>query len=174
MITNAGQLKNASTGMCVDADSNHYPSNGDNIQLWACNTHPEQVWTSGSGGSGSTLTLGYWAGTHGPTAANTYYGYPYPAAPQCTAGAYKCVDDKWLFYQGQCTSWVAYRLNELNGIPFNDSYRGKKWGNATNWADAARNLKLAVNGTPAVGSIAWYAGHPGDEDGHVADRKSVV
>ena len=40
--------------------------------------------------------------------------------------------DQWDFYQGQCTSWVAYRLNQLNGIAF----------------------------TPALGSIAWYlSGH---------------
>jgi hypothetical protein len=36
--------------MCLDADSNHYPSNGDNVQLWACNTHPEQEWRITSAG----------------------------------------------------------------------------------------------------------------------------
>ncbi len=36
--------------MCLDADSNHYPSNGDNVQLWSCNTHPEQEWTLTSSG----------------------------------------------------------------------------------------------------------------------------
>jgi len=29
---------------CLDANSNHYTSNGDPIQLWACNSHPEQEW----------------------------------------------------------------------------------------------------------------------------------
>lgn len=35
-------------GMCLDANSQHYPSSGDNIQLWTCNTHPEQEWTLNS------------------------------------------------------------------------------------------------------------------------------
>ena len=30
---------------CLDANSNDYPKNGDSIQLWSCNTHPEQEWT---------------------------------------------------------------------------------------------------------------------------------
>jgi Ricin-type beta-trefoil lectin domain len=33
-------------GLCLDANSNNYPSNGDAIQLWACNTNPEQIWWS--------------------------------------------------------------------------------------------------------------------------------
>lgn len=37
-------------GMCLDANSQHYPSSGDNIQLWACNNHPEQEWTLTSAG----------------------------------------------------------------------------------------------------------------------------
>jgi cell wall-associated NlpC family hydrolase len=46
-----GNLSSASTpGMCVDADSNHYPGNGDNVQLWSCNAHPEQLWTLTSSG----------------------------------------------------------------------------------------------------------------------------
>lgn len=170
----ANLVNSADRSMCIDADSNHYPSNGDNIQLWACNTHPEQEWTTGSVGSGSALTLGSWAGTAGPVAANKYYGYPYPAAPQCTFGAYKCVPDNWSFDQGQCTSWVAYRLNEMNHLAFNDSFRGVKWGNAGAWGGVARSLHFAVNGTPAVGSVAWYAPASGLlKYGHVAYVEKV-
>jgi Ricin-type beta-trefoil lectin domain/CHAP domain len=35
---------------CLDANSNGYPNSGDKIQLWACNTHPEQEWTLTSSG----------------------------------------------------------------------------------------------------------------------------
>src|SRR5258708_23344774 len=56
-------------------------------------------------------------------------GYPYPNAPDCNeqTGA-NCVGDKWGFVQGQCHSWVAYRLNELNaaelnGATFDDNSR---------------------------------------------------
>jgi len=30
--------------MCLDANSNNYPKNGDTIQLWGCDTNPEQIW----------------------------------------------------------------------------------------------------------------------------------
>ncbi len=128
------------------------------------------VWASNTGTSGSGLVTGQWAGTSGPLAASKYYGYPYPYAPQCTYGAHICRADKWYFFQGQCTSWVAYRLNELNGISFNNYYRqpsGQRWGGAVNWGSAARNAGIPVNGTPALGSVAWYS------YGHVAYVEKV-
>ena len=111
---------------------------------------------------GTPLTFGTWPGTGGPAAANLYYGYPYRDPPACTDGG-ACLIDKWDFYQGQCTSWVAYRLNQLNGFAFSDYYGGQgAWGNASNWGPHARALGIAVNGTPTVGSVAWYS------SGHVA------
>lgn len=39
------QLQNvANPGYCIDADSNSYPSDGDTLQLWGCDTNPEQLW----------------------------------------------------------------------------------------------------------------------------------
>jgi len=34
-----------SDGQCLDANSNYWGQNGDNIQLWACNGNGEQLWT---------------------------------------------------------------------------------------------------------------------------------
>jgi Ricin-type beta-trefoil lectin domain len=31
-------------GQCMDADSNHWGTNGDNVQLWSCNSNGEQNW----------------------------------------------------------------------------------------------------------------------------------
>jgi surface antigen/N-acetylneuraminic acid mutarotase len=122
-----------------------------------------------------SLTLGTWPGTTGPAAAATYYGYPYPDAPVCPpSGGSQCVADQWNFYQGQCTSWVAYRLNQLNGIAFNNSFGGNgTWGDAANWGPHAQSLHIAVNGTPMVGSAGWWpdsGAHPG---GHVAYVEQV-
>ncbi|HET7013871.1 MAG TPA: CHAP domain-containing protein [Streptosporangiaceae bacterium] len=122
-------------------------SNG--APVWATNTSVT-----------APLTTGTWPGTAGPGAAAKYYGYPYSNPPACTDhGA--CIADKWLFFQGQCTSWVAYRLNQLNGIAFSNSFGGDgRWSDASNWGPHARALGITVNGTPAVGSVAWYsAGH---------------
>ena len=118
------------------------------------------VWASRDGKiTSGPSQYGTWPGTSGPKAASQYYGYPYPNASQCTAGG-SCVPDSWRFYQGQCTSWVAYRLSQMNGFSFDNYYGGKGlWGDASQWADRAGTLGIAVNGTPKVGSVAWYSGH---------------
>jgi hypothetical protein len=47
----AANFENAGDwAMCLDANSNQYPKSGDGIQLWSCNTHPEQEWTLTSAG----------------------------------------------------------------------------------------------------------------------------
>jgi surface antigen len=119
------------------------------------------------------LTFGKWASKAGPRAADKYYGYPYPDPPACTGGG-ACKADKWAFYQGQCTSWVAYRVSQLDGISFTNSYGGKgRWGDAVKWAAQARALKIAVTTTPAAGSIAWYGSTASARDGHVAYVEQV-
>jgi surface antigen len=119
------------------------------------------------------LILGQWPGKAGPPVADRDYGYPYPHPPACTDGG-ACDADVWAFYRGQCTSWVAYQLNQLNGIPFTNSYGGKgRWGNALNWGPQARSLKIRVTTTPAVGSIAWYGATKAAPDGHVAYVEKV-
>jgi surface antigen len=78
--------------------------------------------------------------------------------------------DPWMFYNRECTSFVAWRLNHANGLAFSNSYGGSHWGNAVNWGPTARSLGIVVNGTPSVGSVAWdgsgVGGAPGE--GHVS------
>jgi surface antigen len=99
----------------------------------------------------------------GTQLASSQYGYPYPNAPDCPetgASSRGCVLDSWNFYQGQCTSWVAYRLNQRSHVSFRNDFRGQHFGSAYNWGPAARRAGIAVNGTPAVGAVAWYSfGH---------------
>lgn len=72
--------------------------------------------------------------------------YPYRGA---TSGV-----DPWYFYKGQCTSFVAWRLNSRHHIPFTNHYRGHHFGNANTWDDAARAAGIRVNSTPHVGDVA--------------------
>jgi len=134
------------------------------------------LWSSGTTAPAPPppgLRLGKWPGTGGTAAAARYFGYPYPHPPACTHGG-ACVADKWAFYRGQCTSWVAYRLNQLNKIAFSNSYGGQgRWGDAVNWGPQARKLKITVNGTPTAGSIAWYGSTKSAPDGHVAYVEKV-
>ncbi|HEX4365171.1 MAG TPA: CHAP domain-containing protein, partial [Solirubrobacteraceae bacterium] len=119
-----------------------------------------------------TLLMVLTASAHaasGPQTAHDQYGYPYPNAPDCDEnGSSGCVADAWQFYQGQCTSWVSYRLNQLNGFSWNNSYGGQGWwGSAVSWGGHADQLGIARNGTPALGAVAWYS------SGHVAYVEQV-
>ncbi|ACV21106.1 Autolysin [Slackia heliotrinireducens] len=81
--------------------------------------------------------------------------------------------DPWRFYNRNCTSFVAWRLNHNNGIDFDCFYEcpdGLKWENANSWALVARQLGYKVDSTPAPGAIAWW--NTGSY-GHVAWVESV-
>ena len=45
--------------------------------------------------------------------------------------------DPWLFYNRECTSFVAWRLNHDNNVDFYNYWRGVHWGDASNWKYAA-------------------------------------
>lgn len=80
--------------------------------------------------------------------------------------------DKWLFYNRECTSFVAWRLNHDNwGLgyaakqQFWNYYKGQHWGNAGQWYVAAKAAGIRVDTKPAVGAVAyWTSGRYG----HVA------
>jgi surface antigen len=124
-----------------------------------------------------------------PTFASNKYRYPYPSATDCQEESkYNtgCTVDKWNFFEGQCTSWVAYRLNRLSWDspnatspnpsktdPFTNQYKnppssvGGKWGPADHWKTTAASVGVSVNSTPAPGAVAWYS------FGHVAYVEQV-
>jgi surface antigen len=83
--------------------------------------------------------------------------------------------DPWDFYNRECTSFVAWRLNNDEGIAFTNHYEGAHFGNAYQWAGAAESVGIPVNGTPAPGSVAVYPSSlPGSGgNGHVAFVLSV-
>jgi surface antigen len=118
------------------------------------------------------------AATNAPAVTAGDLGYPYPNAPDCNeqTGA-KCRADRWGFVQGQCHSWAAYRLNELNatelnGTTFDDHWHmaaGDEWGSVWRWDTAAAEAGVTVDDTPALGSLAWWEA----DGGHVAYVEAV-
>jgi hypothetical protein len=104
-----------------------------------------------------------WTGVPGTNIAHDDYGYPWPASPDCdesNVGSGGCVNDGLGFFQGQCVSWVAYRLNQRNGLAFSNWFRGQHWGSAVYWKKVAKGLGYKPDETPAVGAVGWYArGH---------------
>jgi surface antigen len=71
--------------------------------------------------------------------------------------------DKWNYFRCQCTSFVAWRINERLGIHFHNQYKGTNWGNANSWDEAARSTGVRVDSNPVPGCVAQtnegWAGH---------------
>ncbi|MEO6511406.1 MAG: CHAP domain-containing protein [Nocardioides sp.] len=110
-----------------------------------------------------------WVGVPGTHVANGTYGYPYPAAGDCNEATLGggCVGDDRGFLQGQCTSWVAFRLASRNGFSFSNWYADRHWGNASEWGKVAKSIGQKPDKTPAIGSIGWY------KRGHVSYVEDV-
>lgn len=66
--------------------------------------------------------------------------------------------DPWRYDVRNCTSYVAWRINQVFGISISG------WGNANNWDNSARKSGYRVDTTPAIGTIASWEG----KYGHVA------
>jgi hypothetical protein len=57
------------------------------------------------------------------------------------------------FYNRECTSFVAYRLNRLKHFKFTNYMAGGHFGDAGHWDDNARALGFTVNKHPTVGAV---------------------
>ena len=79
------------------------------------------------------------------------------------------VADPWNFWNRECTSFVAWRLNNDRKVGFHNYFLGPRWSHAYYWADVARRLGIQVNDAAARGSVAWWdRNSPGSTPGHVA------
>lgn len=104
-------------------------------------------------------------GLIGDNYPSRYRNLPWPYPP------YQNIWDEWNFAYRQCTSFVAWRLNSANGVPFSNQYLGlPRWDDAGKWANSARSVGIRVDTTPVVGAVAWSGpGYGGaSEFGHVA------
>ena len=99
-------------------------------------------------------------------------GDDYPAKYKNILQMQPPVWDEWNFAHRQCTSFVAWRLNSANGVPFSNQYGGvTRWGDAGQWKATAESLNIRVDTVPEVGAVAWSG--PGFQGasaqfGHVA------
>lgn len=72
-------------------------------------------------------------------------GYPYARID---------VPDAWGFLTRECTSYAAWKWNEIYGRPFYNTNPPR--GHAFQWADLARKQGYTVGGSPTVGAlVAW-------------------
>ena len=78
-----------------------------------------------------------------------------------------------MFCLRQCTSFVTWRLRDVNGVAMRLNYGGKSWGSAYNWAATAQSLGYRVDNTPEVGAVAFFEKTAKRTSGHVAWVASV-
>ena len=52
--------------------------------------------------------------------------------------------DPWRYYYRECTSFVAWRLNNRNGVAFHNQYGGVHFSHAKTWGDAAKKSALLL------------------------------
>ena len=83
--------------------------------------------------------------------------------------AQDAIADPWNFWNRECTSFVAWRLNNDAGVPFHNYYRGVHYGDASNWRYAASQTDVRITQVPERGDVAWWAKYSsGSTPGHVA------
>jgi surface antigen len=61
--------------------------------------------------------------------------------------------DTWGMYNRECVSFVAWCLSSRNGYTINRA--GRSWS-AGKWKENAIAAGIPVDGTPAVGAVAWW------------------
>jgi surface antigen len=89
--------------------------------------------------------------------------------------------DPWGFFNRECTSFVAWRVNDNNGIRFSNNMtgpNGKKghFGAAYQWKQNALNIGYKYSTVPTARSVAWWGPnyHGAGAAGHVAYVDSVT
>ena len=100
--------------------------------------------------------------------------YPYNDG-ECIPDANYCWDS-WNFFKYNCTSWAAWKVNQMWGNnEFLNRTSGVYLGNANRWANSFIDLGYTVNNTAALGSLAhWDADAPAHPTaGHIAFVENV-
>ena len=99
-------------------------------------------------GAAPVPSTGDWGYT---TCPNTDPGCMRTAAETGTDNKIYGVIDPYGYYFRNCTSWVAWRLDQ-HGISM-----GGSWGNAWQWKDAAASKGYLFNTTASAGAIAYWS-----------------
>lgn len=164
-----------------NADPNHYAtfySAADEI-IAAAEINTDRAGTVESPeASGGSPVQGCGVGTVSPGVAEN--DYPFSESQVPGPGVYEV--DPWSYYLGECTSFVAWRINRDAGsteAPYKYSGAAGNFqnGNANTWKAAWESRGWKVSNTPVPGAVAWWDafGEPGvGYAGHVAYVHSVT
>lgn len=142
--------------------------------------------TEQKGGNGSAQSSSSGGCGTGRAGGDANGGDTYPWISR-TPGPGIYHEDSLGFYYGECTSYTAWKLNELAGasgddptawpIGNNKGGNGAHLGNAAEWRDAWIARGWRVSTTPVANSVAWWGAYGGGgigEAGHVAWVDAVL
>lgn len=104
--------------------------------------------------------------------------YPFPGQSACHINN-GCTEDPWRFCEDNCTSWVAWKVNQAQGVtdmtledweyPFYNYMTSPRLSHAKNWDTRLAAAGFTVNDNPQRGCIAQWEGASWNYDfGHVA------
>ena len=121
---------------------------------------------------------------------NPINDYPYGSYQGTDCSTNWLISDPWSFYQYQCVSWVAYKINNDLNISFSNTVFGyyavpencapinpnERLSNACRWNDIFQLNGILVNSTPSRGAVAhWEAFENGaGMVGHVGFVECVI
>lgn len=108
--------------------------------------------------------------------------YPYTGTDACHINN-GCDGDSWNFCKSNCTSWVAWKVNQASGYtslgqgasnyPFYNQMTSPALSHAKNWDTRLASIGYAVNNNPAAGCLAQWNETSSNQYGHIAYVHSV-
>lgn len=107
-------------------------------------------------------------GSTSVASAASHAGYVAAVGGPIPAGGVYVVD-RYNFFKGECTSYCAFRLNNI-GFPFKNQYLGRHFSHGKTWVAAANAAGLTVNTTAAPNAVLCSTS---GTYGHVAFVDSV-
>ena len=87
-------------------------------------------------------------------------------------------EDQWNFYKGQCTSWVAAKVNQMWGTE--TAFHNKMFGdnqrlsNASEWKRRFLDNGYVVDRNPQAGDIIWFPANAERNGRRFAEHKGHV
>ena len=111
------------------------------------------------------------AARSGPEEAFARYRYPYPSAPDCDEQRnLACARDMWSMLQGQCTSWVAFRVNQVSRMPHAEGHVA--YVERVETATEIVISEMNYDGDNGFRVVTVHLGYPGWPTAfiHIADR----
>lgn len=122
-----------------------------------------------------------------PTAENTD-DYPYDNLTSLCHTTNECTADTWGLCRDNCTSWLAWKINQINGYSqtnlspqtsyyFYNNLTGtgdNRLGNAHRWDERLASIGITVDNIATPGSICNWEATTSNKAGHVAYVHSVT